>query len=173
MRNIALIGFSGCGKTTAGLLVSETLGMPFFDSDGEVERAEGRSVAAIFAEDGEAYFRELEKKALRALSEKTGAVIATGGGCVKDPMNIACLKENCVMVYLESTPGRIASNLAGDSSRPLLKRGTPEETLERIGALMAERVPLYEMYADVTVSAAHSNVEQTAERIISAVRHLL
>lgn len=161
-KNIVLIGFMGCGKTTLGKKLSMRLKYSFIDTDRYIERKEGITIAQIFQEKGEAYFRDLEKSTVELLSKEYGNIIATGGGIIKNEDNMHMLKETGIIVYLRATPEHIFRNIANDDTRPLLQGG---DKLEKIRVLMEERRELYEKYADVTVSVSSGNVNQITERI--------
>ena len=94
MQNIVLIGMPGCGKTTLGKALAARLGRPFYDADTVLEQRAGRSIPEIFRCDGEAAFRALETQTLAELGKCSGAVIATGGGCVTRPENAPLLRQN-------------------------------------------------------------------------------
>lgn len=161
-KNIVLIGFMGCGKTTLGKKLSMRLKYSFIDTDRYIERKEGITIAQIFEEKGEAYFRDLERHTVELLSIEYGNIIATGGGIIKNQENMNRFKETGIIVYLKATPEHIFRNIADDDTRPLLQGG---DKLEKIRSLMEERRELYEKYADVTVSVSPGNVNQITERI--------
>ncbi len=162
-RNIVLIGLSGCGKTTVGAALSYRLRMHFVDMDAYIEHREGKTVSEIFKTHGEAYFRQAETQTARILSASGGKIIATGGGVVLNPENMAYLKQNAVVVFLDRTPEEILKkiNLA---KRPLLAQNK-----NRLFELDRQRRPLYEQYADITVPGA-SRISQTVDRLQDALR---
>ena len=96
-KNIILCGFMGCGKSTVGTLLAKKTGMAFVDLDSYIEKQENKTIARIFEESGEAHFRELEKQAARALSEKKGVVIAAGGGTLTFQENVDSLKNGGII----------------------------------------------------------------------------
>ena len=140
-RNIVLIGMPGSGKSTVGLLLSDKLGRPFVDTDGEIVRRAGIPITEIFATRGEPAFRDLESEVIRDVSKTGGKVIATGGGAILREENLAELKSNGVSVFLD----RPLCDLLPTSDRPLANQ------TEKIKALYAVRRPLYESAADLTV----------------------
>lgn len=101
MENIILIGMPGCGKTTAGRHLAEKTGKIFVDADAEIEKAAKKSIPSIFAEDGEAVFRDWETKVLSELGKQSGLVIATGGGCVTKARNYPLLHQNGRIFWLQ------------------------------------------------------------------------
>lgn len=151
MQNIALIGMPGCGKTTTSQALAKLTGREVIDVDEEIVRLAGRSIPEIFASDGEEAFRALETQALAEVSKKSGVIIATGGGVVTRARNLPLLRQNSAIVYLR----RETESLATDG-RPLSQsKGTAQ--------LAAERLPLYEAWADHTVQAC--SAEEAAQII--------
>ena len=154
MRNLFLIGFSYTGKSSAGRLAAERLGLPFVDLDERIERRAGRSIPEIFEAEGEAAFRALEREALAEVCAEGGAVVATGGGVPVDAENRRRMRESGVVVLLEARPETIrarqtaADSGAEQSARPMLAGGDP---LQRIAELKAERRDAYGEAADWTV----------------------
>ena len=121
--NLYLVGLRGSGKTTAGTILAGRLGLAFVDADAEVERRAGRTVAEIFARDGERRFRELERDAMRDLLARDGLVVATGGGCVLDAEVRAALGRAATAVWLDAAPGIRAARVAGSGRPPLTTHG--------------------------------------------------
>ena len=136
MENLILIGMPGSGKTTVGRLLAEKLGRQFIDADEELVRSAGRSIPEIFAADGEAGFRALETQVLAGLGQRSGLVVATGGGCVTRAENYKLLHQNGMIFCLQRN-----LNMLPTENRPLSQRGSLEE-MYRI------RKPLYEAFAD-------------------------
>ncbi len=150
MKNIVLCGFMGCGKSTVGRLVAARSGRRFVDMDTYIETEAGRTISTIFAEDGEAAFRRMEHEACVALGEKTGLVIATGGGAVLREDNTAALKKNGTVVWLNIDPDTVLTRLAGDTTRPLLQRDDKDAAVRM---LLSDRNPLYARAADAVIEA--------------------
>ena len=141
-----LIGPPGAGKTTVGSLLAAALGVPFTDTDAEVEASAGKPVSDIFIEDGEPAFRALERAAVaRALADSTG-VVAVGGGAVLDPGTQQALAGHRV-VYLETGFAATAKRTGMSQARPLLV-GNPRAALK---ILLDQRVPVYQRLATITV----------------------
>ena len=141
-RNTVIIGMPSCGKSTYARRLSRETGRAFVDTDRLIEETAGMSVTDMFAQRGEAEFRRLESEVIRDVSKWQGCIIATGGGTVLNPVNMLNLKMNGRIVYLRTA----LENLKTGGSRPLSK---DTGALERI---YAERRPLYEKYAEVTVN---------------------
>lgn len=140
VRNLVLVGMPGSGKSTIGFQLARFYGMPFVDVDRLIERNAGKTVAAIFDAEGEAGFRQRERRAIEAVSKRKGIVIATGGGAVCDAENRLQLRGNGTIIYLK----RDAQALATDG-RPL------STSLEKLCEMEAVRAPIYASVADLTV----------------------
>ena len=162
MKNLVLIGLSGCGKSSLGRRLARRLGMPFLDTDSMIVEAEGKAIADIFAERGEAYFRDLEALACSAASEAGGAVIATGGGAVLRDRNMEALAKNAVIVFIDRHPSRILRS-GSLSERPLVR-----DDSDKLFRLYHERLPLYRRWADATVRNGG-----TRRRMKGCILHIL
>jgi shikimate kinase len=162
--NVALIGFMGAGKSSVGRVLAKKLGKTFEDVDKRIERKAGKSVARIFAEDGEPAFREMEKAVTAEAGRKTGQIIACGGGVVLNKSNTDALKENAVIVYLKVSEVAVRKRVSSaKGKRPLL---AGEKGLGAIAEMLAERRPLYEQTADITVDTSRLGIEAAADKII-------
>lgn len=161
MKNIVLIGMPACGKSTIGYWLSKKINYPFVDVDRYLEEKENRIISDIFSNEGEEYFRELETKYLKELSEKEGIIISTGGGAVKNKENIDILKENGIIVFLN----RIIDDISRENhrNRPLLQNP------DNIRKLYDERIKLYRRYADIIIKNDDS-MDVIVDRIITALK---
>lgn len=149
MNNIILIGFMGCGKTSVGIRLSYQLRRAFLDTDKLIERAQGKEISEIFAEVGEAGFRDMETQLLRdMIGTEQGKIISTGGGLPIREQNRKLLKELGTVIYLKLMPETVYERLKEDTKRPLLQCADP---LQRIRTLMAEREAAYAEAADMTL----------------------
>jgi shikimate kinase len=166
VHNIALIGFMGTGKSTVGRMVAEMLHFTFLDTDHVIEARAGRSVADIFAHDGEAVFREWERRIVEELTRRTKTVIATGGGLPANEANLASLKTHALVVCLWASPETIWERVRGHQHRPLLKDPDPQQ---RIRDLLAVRAPFYRQ-ADVLLSAGMRPAREVAAQIAHQFR---
>jgi len=167
VANLILTGFMATGKTEVGRLLARRFGCPFFDTDGLVETAARRTIAQIFASDGEAHFRALERDAVEEACAVPDAVIATGGGTLLDPENHRRLAAAGPVVCLTASPEEIGRRVGDVSSRPLLV-GHNGDRLARIRTLLDERAPVYAL-ATHTVDTSGLTVEQVAERVQALV----
>ncbi|HLT57769.1 MAG TPA: bifunctional shikimate kinase/3-dehydroquinate synthase, partial [Limnochordales bacterium] len=145
--NIVLIGFMGAGKSTVGRRLAARLGRPFVDLDAVIEETAGMPIPAIFAREGEAGFREREAAAVRAVAQRKGQVIATGGGAVMRRDNLAALRAAGTLVWLRAPLETLLERAKAEGRRPLLAAG--EAAAAR---LYDERLPVYAL-ADVVVDA--------------------
>lgn len=169
MRNIVLIGFSYTGKTAVGKAIAQRLGRPFLDTDDLIIHRAGMPIKAIFFQ-GEAYFRDLERKALHEACAQDDAVISTGGGSVIDPVNRALIGESGVAICLEARPETILRRLHEEQStrgtseavRPLLEATDP---LQRISTLKEHRQVFYSL-ADWTVHTDQLTVDEVATECV-------
>jgi shikimate kinase len=120
---IYLVGFMGCGKTTIGRLLAKKIGWHFFDIDTDIEKTHGGTVQEIFSKQGEAHFRELEHRALKArvgdIERGKPSVLALGGGAFVQPDNYALLENNGVTLFLDAPFELIQRRVPADGSRPL------------------------------------------------------
>ncbi|MGA7456683.1 MAG: shikimate kinase [Methyloceanibacter sp.] len=148
-RSIVLIGLMGAGKTAVGRRLANRLDLPFIDADSEIEVAAGASISEIFAEHGEAYFRQGERKVIARLLENGPQVLATGGGAYMNPDTRASIKAHGLSVWLKADIKVLMKRVGRRDSRALLAAGDPEKVMKK---LMEERYPIY-AEADVTVES--------------------
>ncbi|MBI5192552.1 MAG: shikimate kinase [Nitrospirae bacterium] len=151
----------GSGKTAVGKLLAKRLGYEFIDTDSLIEKNEGKSISAIFSEDGEERFRDLEAKTVRELSDLQGHIISTGGGIVINKDNIANLKKNGLIIWLKATPETIIQRVGSQTHRPLLNI---EDPLEKIKTLLTFREPFY-AEADLSIDTDGLELEEIVEII--------
>lgn len=156
-RSIVLVGLMGAGKTTVGRRLAEKLELSFADADLEIEEAAGKSIPDIFADHGEAYFREGERRVIARLLDHGPQILATGGGAYINVETRAVIRSQGVAVWLKAELPLLMKRVLRRNTRPLLNTADPEETMRR---LMAERYPIY-AEADITVMSrdtAHAAV---------------
>lgn len=149
--NLYLVGFMGTGKSTVGRLVAQRLGFRLLDSDQEIEQQQGRTIADIFARDGEPAFRSLERAFVEGGHPATRAVVACGGGLVVQPGMADELRQRGVVVCLHASLATILDRTSRHKHRPLLN---VEDPAERIRALYAAREPVYRNAGTVILTDA-------------------
>lgn len=164
--NLALIGFMGTGKSSVGRLVADQLRFEFLDTDHLIETRTGKTIADIFAQNGEPAFRALERQLVEELPARTQTVIATGGGLPINPANLQCLKQHALTVCLWSSPEKIFERVREQSHRPLLRDPDP---LATIRALLAAREPFYKQ-ADVLINSEFRSIREVAQQVIHQFR---
>ena len=151
--NIILIGFMGAGKSTIGKKLSKRLGLPFRDTDDMIEARAGKTIRAIFSEDGEAAFRRMETETLKELAEEPGRfVIACGGGLPMREENRKLLSDLGKVIYLKASAETLYHRLKKDTSRPLLQVQDPQS---EIGRLLAEREAAYSSASAIDIDVNH------------------
>jgi shikimate kinase len=160
--NLALVGFMGTGKTSAGRLVAEQLHFEFVDTDEIIQNKTGLSIAEIFARNGEAAFRALERDVVAELSRRTKTVISTGGGLPANPENLASLKTHALVVCLWASPEKIWERVRNQSHRPLLHDPDPQR---KIKELLRIREPFYKQ-ADVLINTDLRSAREVAQQIV-------
>ena len=146
-RSIVLIGLMGSGKTSNGRRLAQKLGLDFVDADAEIEAAAGMSITEIFAQHGEPYFRDGERRVMARLLNEGPRVLATGGGAFMNEETRARIAASGISIWLKADLDVLWRRVRKRSHRPLLQGGDPERTLR---ALLEQRYPVYAR-ADITV----------------------
>jgi shikimate kinase len=168
--NLVLIGYRATGKTSVGARLAEVLQRPFVDLDQVLVREAGRAIADIVAQGGWAEFRRLEKELVARYRDARGLVLATGGGVVLDPNNVAALRENGIIIWLRAEPAVIQARLAQDqprdANRPSLTGG---DTIREVAAVVEERAPLYLAAAQISIDTTHRSVGQVVKLVLEAL----
>ena len=164
-RTIALVGLMGVGKSSVGRRLASALGLPFRDADSEVEAAAGRTIPEIFAEMGEAAFRDGERRVITRLLEGPPHVLATGGGAFMNPETRALIKASAVSVWLKADLEVLARRVGRKDNRPLIAGKDPMEVLR---AQAEARYPVY-AEADITVETGDAAHHITVNQVIQAL----
>lgn len=168
-RSVIFVGLMGAGKTAIGRKVAATLGLPFLDSDQEIEAVSRMTVPELFERYGEPEFRALEQRVIARVLEQGPQVLSTGGGAFMNAQTRATIVDHGVSVWLKADLDVLMDRVAKKQNRPLLKAPDPRAVMER---LMAERYPVYAT-ADVTVPTREEKKEViSAEVIDSLLGHL-
>jgi shikimate kinase len=152
----------GTGKSSVGRLAAAQLRFRFVDTDALIEARAGRRIAQIFADEGEAAFREWERKVVEELRECARTVISTGGGLIVTPGNLASLKEHALVACLWARPETIYEHTRYAEHRPLLKQAAP---MAAIRQLLAEREPFYRQ-ADVLISTDGRSLREITQHVL-------
>jgi shikimate kinase len=168
--NLLLIGYRGTGKTVVGRLVALRLGWDAIDADEELERRAKKSIAQIFAYDGEPAFRDLESQVLADLVKLDRKVISLGGGVVLRAENRTLIKSAGAVIWLAASPetclARIAADTATAARRPKL---TTRDSLDEIRHLLAQREPLYRECASLIVDTEGKTPDAVATEVLAAL----
>jgi shikimate kinase len=164
-RTIVLVGLMGAGKTKIGRRLATRLNLPFFDSDEEIESAAGETIEEIFANRGEAVFRDGERRVITRLLQGPVHVLSTGGGAFMDPATRRIIAARGVSVWLRAGLDVLFARVSRRSNRPLLKTPNPKAVLAE---LIERRHPIY-AEADVTVDSGEGPPDATAGRVIAAL----
>ena len=162
LHNIALIGFMGTGKSSVGRLVAAQLRFELVDTDELIEQRAGKPISRIFAEDGEAVFREIERRLVAEMAGWRHKVISTGGGLGADEANLASLKQHALVFCLCATPESIWQRVKSQTHRPLLQ---DPDAPGKIRTLLAERTPVYRR-ADVLMNTEMRSVREVAQQVL-------
>jgi shikimate kinase len=161
---IVLVGLMGAGKTSVGRRLAEKLEIPFVDADHEIELAAGKSISEIFADHGESYFREGERRVITRLLENGLQVLATGGGAFMNDETRARIKSLSVSLWLKADLDVLLKRVAKRNDRPLLKEN-PEQVMKD---LMQKRYPIY-AEANITVESRDVQHGQMVNDVIKAI----
>ena len=164
---IVLVGLMGAGKTSVGRRLAEKLAIPFIDADHEIEAAAGKSIAEIFADHGEPYFREGERRVIQRLIRNGAQVLATGGGAYMNEETRARIQDHGISIWLKASLPLLMKRVLKRQDRPLLKTGDPEAVMKD---LIEKRYPVYGL-ADITVESRDVQHGQMVNDVIRALVH--
>ena len=168
VRNVILCGFMATGKSTVGKRLAELVGFDFIDLDIAIETEEGVSIPQIFAERGEPAFRALESRMVEKMMDQSGFVIATGGGTIVNPRNLANLKKCGIVVALTADIPTILHRTATDTHRPLLLAQSEEGREVKIRALLEQRMSAYSQ-TDIMLDTSSLTIEEVAQKLSTMI----
>jgi shikimate kinase len=166
VRSLVMVGLMGCGKSSVGRRLALRLGVPFVDTDDEIERVAGKSINDIFADWGEAEFRNGERRVIRRLLGEGPQVLATGGGALINPETRANIKAHGISIWLRAELPVLMRRVAKRDTRPLLKAGDPEAVMR---GLMDARYPIY-AEAEILVESRDVANEVIVTDVIEALK---
>ncbi len=161
-----MIGFMGSGKSSVSLQLGDMTGLPKAEMDQILTDREEMTIAEIFANKGEPYFREQETELLREFGTTGPQIISCGGGVVMKEENVQIMRKSGTIVCLAATPDVIYERVKDSRERPLLNGNM---NVEYIAELMEARRPFYEKAADITIETSHMRIDKVAEAILEAI----
>jgi shikimate kinase len=165
-RSIVLVGLMGCGKSSVGRRLASRLGLQFVDADEEIERVAAKSIVEIFADHGEAYFRNGERRVIARLLSNGPQVLATGGGAFINPETRQKIRERGISIWLRADLPVLMRRVSKRDTRPLLKTADPEATMRD---LIARRYPVY-ADADITLESRDVPHDVIVNEAIAAIK---
>jgi len=172
-RLVYLAGFMTSGKSTIGPILANVLGVEFYDLDKEIEEEEKRTIVEIFEKHGEDYFREIESKVLKRLSENKSGIISLGGGTITNKKNFDLLKRTGKIIYLKVSPDNLYKRLKNKIDRPLFKdmvlsENSEEDFLHRINEMLEKRKGYYEK-ADFIIETDSQPLGRTVDKLAKKI----
>lgn len=167
-RNLVFVGLMGAGKSAIGRMVAQELGLPFIDSDHEIERVSRMTIPELFAAYGEAEFRALETRVIERLLQSGPRVVSTGGGAFINPNTRQQVRQSGLSVWLKADLEVLWGRVSRREGRPLLKTANPRQTLQ---TLMDERYPIY-AEADLTVISRDVRKDVIVKDVLAAIAGL-
>lgn len=171
---IFLTGFMASGKSTIGPILANTLGWNFYDLDQLIEVKSGKQIKKIFEENGEEYFRLLEKKLLEEVTHLENYIIALGGGTIANPINLELIKSSGFLIYLESSAEEAYKRLRFKRDRPALlfdgeEEPTKAEFIKKINELLETRKHFYNQ-ADIIINTDNSRIGITVDKLVLLIK---
>lgn len=167
--NLVLIGFMGCGKSSVGRRLAGLTGHRFVDTDELIIQAESRSIADIFAQQGEEYFREAEERALEGMLGTPGIILSTGGGLILRPKNRETLRQIGIVAWLDAQPEILFERASRSGKRPLLQTENPWQTFTN---LLDSRRGIYTNTADFRIDSTNLSHDEVAQSLLDeALKH--
>lgn len=177
LDRIYLTGFMTSGKSTLGSILANVLGWNFYDLDQEIEKDERMKVTEIFETNGEPYFREIESKKLKSLSEEKKVIISLGGGTIVNEENVKFITNNGKLVYLKVKPEIIYTRIKKKTDRPLFKEfvlaeNTKEDFIIKIKSMIDEREKYYNK-ANLIFDVDNSPIGITVDKLAKIVNKII
>lgn len=166
MKNIFLIGFMGCGKSTIAGTLSKKLALPQVEMDELIVEEQGMPITEIFEKYGEEHFRDIETALVRRLQEKDGVVVSCGGGAVLREENRCMMKQSGVIVLLTAKPETILERVKNSTNRPVLNGNMNVAYIE---ILMERRRACYEDAAEICIATDGKSVEEICDEILGKI----
>jgi shikimate kinase len=164
-RVIVFVGLMGAGKTAIGRKVAQSLGLPFVDSDHEIESVSRMTIPELFERYGEPEFRALEQRVITRLVRTGPCVVSTGGGAFMDPVSREAIKGHGISIWLKADIDTLMERVAKKKNRPLLKAANPRAVMQK---LIDDRYPVYAL-ADVTVTTRDAQRDIIAREVLEAL----
>ncbi|MEX0320291.1 MAG: shikimate kinase [Ruegeria sp.] len=165
-KTVVMVGMMGAGKTAVGRALAARLGVPFLDSDAEIESAANMTIPEIFERDGEPFFRQKESQVIgRLLSEERG-ILSTGGGAFLSPENRRMISQQGASLWLRADLEVLWNRVRHKDTRPLLRTANPHATLR---ALYEARVPVYAEADLIAESDGETSIETMVDRVVAAL----
>jgi len=169
MKHVILMGFMGSGKSTVGFRLSYRLRKCLIDTDKLIEFREKKLISDIFAEHGEAYFRQKETECLNSMFGELGSrILSLGGGTPIKEENREIIKRLGTVIYLKASPDTIYERVKKDTKRPLLQCANPRKRIEE---LLTERNPIYESIADIVINVDGKQIQEVVQEIVETLRN--
>ena len=165
-RTVVMVGMMGAGKTAVGTALARLLGVAIIDSDAEIELAANMSIAEIFENYGEAFFRDRESRVLARLLDAEPSVLSTGGGAYLNADNRRMIADKGLAVWLKADLDLLWARVRHKTTRPLLQVPQPKA---RLASLLAERAPCYRLAGLVVEAEANLSVQEMAEKVLAAL----
>ena len=166
-KTVVMVGMMGAGKTAVGRALAARLGVPFLDSDAEIESAANMTIPEIFERDGEAFFRKKESQVISRLLDEERGILSTGGGAFLSEENRRMISERGVSVWLRADLNVLWNRVRHKDTRPLLRTPDPHATLR---ALYEARVPLYAKADLIVDSDGETSIDRMVDRVLAALQ---
>jgi shikimate kinase len=175
-ETIFLCGFMGAGKSVIGQQLADELGRPFLDLDDKIEEKAGQSIPKIFGESGESGFRIIERKAVLEVIREFEGIVALGGGSIQNEHLLDHIKQNGLLIFIETPISVILDRISEDKNRPLLlnKDGDPKDRKrlkQDLTVLYEERMPLYEQADLKAINDGSESTQQIVEILVKKIKN--